>query len=101
MVQGHAPLDKAFAKSIFDKVIPAFQEQGFGCGLEPAASAVTGQRSANNRKSDFLVNQGLVARIAEAGRLCVDVVHAAALTHAADIGVTLTLARRHPARGAS
>jgi len=24
-LQGHAPLDKAFAKSIFDKVIPAFQ----------------------------------------------------------------------------
>jgi len=53
---------------------------------------VTGQRSANNRKSDFLVNQGLVARIAEAGRLRVDVVHATALIHAAGIGVTLTLA---------
>ena len=24
-LQGHAPLDKGFAKSIFDKVIPAFQ----------------------------------------------------------------------------
>ena len=24
-LQGHAPLDKAFAKSIFDRVIPAFQ----------------------------------------------------------------------------
>jgi hypothetical protein len=46
-------------------------------------SALTGQRSANNRKSDFLVNQGLVARIAEAGRLRVDVVHATALIHAA------------------
>jgi hypothetical protein len=26
-LQGHAPLDKGFAKGIFDKVIPAFQTQ--------------------------------------------------------------------------
>jgi hypothetical protein len=63
--------------------------------------SVTGQRSANNRKSDFLVNQGLVARIAEAGRLRVDVVHATALIHAAGIGVTLTLAGIPPEERAS
>jgi hypothetical protein len=57
---------------------------------------VTGQRSANNRKSDFLVNQGLVARIAEVGRLRVDVVHATALIHAAGTGITLTLAAIPP-----
>ena len=38
------------------------------------------------------VLQGLVARIAEAGRLRVDVVHATVLIHAAGTGVTLTLA---------
>ncbi len=38
------------------------------------------------------VLQGLVARIAEAGRLRVDVVHATALIHAAGTGITLTLA---------
>jgi AcrR family transcriptional regulator len=35
---------------------------------------------------------GLVARVAEAGRLCVDVAHAVDLIHAAGTGVTLTLA---------
>jgi hypothetical protein len=38
------------------------------------------------------VLQGLVARIAEAGRLRVDVAHATDLLHAAGTGVTLTLA---------
>jgi AcrR family transcriptional regulator len=42
------------------------------------------------------VLQGLVARIAEAGRLRVDVVHATALIHAAGTGVTLTLAGTPP-----
>jgi AcrR family transcriptional regulator len=42
------------------------------------------------------VLQGLVARIAEAGRLRVDVVHATALIHAAGTGVTLTLAATPP-----
>jgi hypothetical protein len=30
-LQGHAPLDKRFAKNISDKVIPAFQTKRFGC----------------------------------------------------------------------
>ena len=42
------------------------------------------------------VLQGLVARVAEAGRLRVDVVHATALIHAAGTGVTLTLAATPP-----
>jgi AcrR family transcriptional regulator len=42
------------------------------------------------------VLQRLVARIAEAGRLRVDVVHATALIHAAGTGVTLTLAAIPP-----
>jgi AcrR family transcriptional regulator len=42
------------------------------------------------------VLQGLVARIAEAGRLRVDVAHATALIHAAGTGVTLTLAGTPP-----
>jgi hypothetical protein len=42
------------------------------------------------------VLQGLVARIAEAGRLRVDVVHASVLIHAAGTGVTLTLAATPP-----
>jgi AcrR family transcriptional regulator len=42
------------------------------------------------------VLQGLVARIAEAGRLRVDVVHATVLIHAAGTGVTLTLAASPP-----
>ena len=42
------------------------------------------------------VLQGLVARIAEVGRLRVDVVHATALIHAAGTGVTLTLAALPP-----
>src|ERR1700738_2474515 len=42
------------------------------------------------------VLQGLVARIAEAGRLRVDVVHATGLIHAAGTGVTLTLAATPP-----
>ena len=42
------------------------------------------------------VLQGLVARIAEAGRLRVDVVHATVLIHAAGTGVTLTLAATSP-----
>jgi AcrR family transcriptional regulator len=42
------------------------------------------------------VLQGLVARIAEAGRLRVDVVHATVLIHAAGTGVTLTLAATPP-----
>src|SRR4029077_20672773 len=42
------------------------------------------------------VLQGLVARIAEAGRLRVDVAHATALIHAAGAGVTLTLAAIAP-----
>jgi AcrR family transcriptional regulator len=40
--------------------------------------------------------QGLVARIAEAGRLRVDVAHATDLLHAAGTGVTLTLAATPP-----
>ena len=40
--------------------------------------------------------QGLVARIAEAGRLRVDVAHATELIHAAGTGVTLTLAATPP-----
>src|SRR3989449_6350099 len=42
------------------------------------------------------VLQGLVARIAEAGRLRVDVAHATNLIHAAGTGVTLTLAAAPP-----
>ena len=42
------------------------------------------------------VLEGLVARIAEAGRLRVDVAHATALIHAAGTGVTLTLAATPP-----
>ena len=42
------------------------------------------------------VLQGLVARIAEAGRLRVDVAHATVLIHAAGTGVTLTLAATPP-----
>ena len=42
------------------------------------------------------VLQGLVARIAEAGRLRVGVVHATVLIHAAGTGVTLTLAGTPP-----
>jgi AcrR family transcriptional regulator len=42
------------------------------------------------------VLQGLVARIAEAGRLRVDVAHATALIHAAGAGITLTLAATPP-----
>jgi AcrR family transcriptional regulator len=42
------------------------------------------------------VLQGLVARVAEAGRLRVDVVHATVLIHAAGTGVTLTLAATAP-----
>jgi hypothetical protein len=42
------------------------------------------------------VLQGLVARIAEAGRLRVGVVHATVLIHAAGTGVTLTLAATPP-----
>src|SRR4029077_4930964 len=40
--------------------------------------------------------QGLVARVAEAGRLRVDVAHATDLIHAAGTGVTLTLATTPP-----
>jgi AcrR family transcriptional regulator len=42
------------------------------------------------------VLEGLVARIAEAGRLRVDVAHATDLLHAAGTGVTLTLAATSP-----
>jgi AcrR family transcriptional regulator len=42
------------------------------------------------------VLQGLVARIAEAGRLRVDVAHATALVHAAGAGVVITLAPTPP-----
>jgi AcrR family transcriptional regulator len=42
------------------------------------------------------VLQGLVARIAEAGRLRVDVAHATDLLHAAGTGITLTLAATPP-----
>src|SRR5437763_15702792 len=42
------------------------------------------------------VLQGLVARIAEAGRLRVDVAHATDLIHAAGTGVALTLAATPP-----
>jgi len=42
------------------------------------------------------VLQGLVVRIAEAGRLRVDVAHATDLIHAAGTGVTLTLAGTPP-----
>jgi len=43
-----------------------------------------------------VVLEGLVARIAEAGRLRVDVAHATDLLHAAGTGVTLTLAATPP-----
>jgi AcrR family transcriptional regulator len=43
-----------------------------------------------------LLLQGLVARVAEAGRLRVDVAHATNLVHAAGTGVTLTLAAAPP-----
>ncbi len=42
------------------------------------------------------VLQGLITRIAEAGRLRVDVAHATALIHAAGAGITLTLAAIPP-----
>jgi AcrR family transcriptional regulator len=42
------------------------------------------------------VLQGLVARIAEAGRLRVDIAHATALIHAAGAGITLTLGATPP-----
>jgi hypothetical protein len=42
------------------------------------------------------VLQGLVARIAEAGRLRIDVAHATDLIHAAGTGVTITLASTPP-----
>ena len=33
-LQGHAPLDKGFAKGIFDKVIPAFAVRVASCARE-------------------------------------------------------------------
>ena len=42
------------------------------------------------------VLEGLVARIAEAGRLRVDVAHATRLLHAAGTGLTITLAATPP-----
>jgi len=44
----------------------------------------------------FALLQGLVARIAEAGRLRVDVAHATRLLHAAGTGLAITLAATPP-----
>ena len=59
-----------------------------------SAPSVTASRSVIHE--GVAVLEGLVARIAEAGRLRVDVVHATVLIHAADTGVTLTLAATAP-----
>jgi AcrR family transcriptional regulator len=60
-------------------------------GSAPSVAA-----SASAIHEGVAVLQGLVARIAEAGRLRVDVAHATALIHAAGTGVTLTLAATPP-----
>ncbi len=59
-----------------------------------SAPSVTASVSAIHEGVEVL--QGLVARIAEAGRLRVDVAHAADLIHAAGTGITLTLAATPP-----
>jgi AcrR family transcriptional regulator len=59
-----------------------------------SAPSVAESRSAIDE--GVAVLQGLVARIAEAGRLRVDVAHATDLIHAAGTGVTLTLAATPP-----
>src|SRR6476469_6154268 len=59
-----------------------------------SAPSVTASVSVINE--GVAVLQGLVARIAEAGRLRVDIAHATVLIHAAGTGVTLTLAATPP-----
>ena len=59
-------------------------------GLLYSAPSIAASRSVIDE--GVAVLQGLVARIAEAGRLRVDVAHATDLIHAAGTGVTLTLA---------
>jgi len=59
-----------------------------------SAPSVAASRSAIHE--GVAVLEGLVARIAEAGRLRVDVAHATDLIHAAGTGVTLTLAATPP-----
>ena len=59
-----------------------------------SAPSVAASRSAIHE--GVAVLQGLVTRIAEAGRLRVDVAHATGLIHAAGTGVTLTLAATPP-----
>jgi AcrR family transcriptional regulator len=59
-------------------------------------SAPSGAAYTSVIREGVAVLQGLVARIAEAGRLRVDVVHATVLIHAAGTGVTLTLAATPP-----
>jgi len=59
-----------------------------------SAPSVAGSVSAIHEGVEVL--QGLVARIAEAGRLRVDVAHATDLIHAAGTGVVLTLAAIPP-----
>jgi AcrR family transcriptional regulator len=60
------------------------------------SSAPSVAASASTIHEGVAVLQGLVARIAEAGRLRVDVAHATVLIHAAGTGVTLTLAATPP-----
>jgi AcrR family transcriptional regulator len=62
--------------------------------LQYSAPSVAAYRSVIDE--GVAVLQGLVARIAEAGRLRVDAVHATVLIHAAGTGVTLTLAATRP-----
>src|SRR5580704_14517502 len=59
-------------------------------------SAPSGAAYTSVIREGVAVLQGLVARIAKAGRLRVDVVHATVLIHAAGTGVTLTLAATPP-----
>ena len=59
-------------------------------------SAPSGASYTSVIREGVAVLQGLVARIAKAGRLRVDVVHATVLIHAAGTGVTLTLAATPP-----
>jgi AcrR family transcriptional regulator len=58
--------------------------------------ALSAAASASAIHEGVAVLQGLVARIAEAGRLRVDVAHATDLIHAAGTGVTLALAATPP-----
>ena len=59
-------------------------------------SAPSVEASISTIREGVAVLEELVARVAEAGRLRVDVAHATALIHAAGTGVTLTLAATPP-----